>query len=473
MFKVVVVGGGISGMASAFLIKEALSAANIEHDLKVIEAAEQPGGKVKTFKGSGFTCETGSNGFLDNKPLSLELVSKVGADDLLLRSDESAALRFIYAKGRLHQLSANPMKLMLDDLLSVSGRIRLILEAFGKKRPEGIDESIADFARRRVGKDAFEMLIDPMVSGIHAGNPEELSLKSCFQRMYEMETEYGSLTKALLALKKNKGKQKSGGGPSGPGGRLTSFKGGLGQIIEKISDKLGENSLICGQPVERVTRLTSAGRPGYQVDFAPETGLKPLAADVVIFTSPTFATSKITKELDPKFSEIHSNILYSKVNVICLGFPKADFDANAHGFGFLIPSREQRKILGCLWTSSIFPDYRAPDDYVLLRAMVGGTRHPERTELDDEATLKMVLSELRDIMGVTCKPDFVQIFRHPWAIPRYQIGHADRLDKIEKRLTDLPGIFTAGNAYEGIGFNDCIISANKAAAAVKGYLSNP
>ncbi len=468
MFNIAVIGGGISGMASAYLLRETLEKAGIGHRFKLIEAEDTLGGKVKTYHDERFTCETGSNGFLDNKPLTLELVKKAGAEDMLLRSDDAAANRFIYSGRRLHLLSANPVKLFLDDLLTVPGRMRLLCEFFGSHRPEGIDETIAAFARRRVGKNAYEMLIDPMVGGIHAGNPEELSLKSCFPLMHEMETEYRSLTSALIQKQRDKSKQKAGGGPAGPGGVLTTFKKGLSSFVDVLADKLGRENIVSGCPVEKVVRVQGDGRAKYRVVFTDDK--EPLEADVVVFASPAHATSKISRELDAEFSRAHSQIPYAKVNVVCLGFLKADFKPDTNGFGFLIPSKEQRKILGCLWTSSIFPGHRAPDGHVLLRVMIGGARRPDLADLPDDTQVEMAMNELKDIMRVDSEPDFIKVFRHEQAIPQYKTGHAEKMEIIKERLKKMPGVFTAGNAYKGVGFNDCIITANEAAAGIADYL---
>ncbi|NOY87674.1 MAG: protoporphyrinogen oxidase [Deltaproteobacteria bacterium] len=449
--RVIVIGGGISGLAAAYFIRNGLRETGVPFELTLIEKEDRVGGKFFAREKNGFLVEGGPNGFLDSKPWTLDLAHELGLDESLLPGDEAAARRFIYSRGRLHELKASPMGFFASNLLSVPGRIRIIGELFAPVTQKGRDTSLSEFAVRRLGREVLERMLDPMVSGIFAGDPERMSLRACFPRIAELEETYGGLIKALFKIAAEKKRAKKRGedvissGPSGPGGVLTSFKGGVCVLSDKLASALGD-CLHTGDEVITV----NGSNGGWKI----RTKRRDFEADTVVLATPAYAAAGILSELSSRSSDILGRIPYSPMTIVGLGYDVKDLARPPHGFGYLIPSVENRRILGALWTSSIFPGYRAPEGKVLIRAMAGGARDHSTPFLDESALLKIVRSEIAETMGLTAEPEFVAIHRWKKAIPMYTVGHLERLNLVESSLPE--GIFLAGNAYRGVGINDCV-----------------
>lgn len=445
MDRIVIIGAGISGLSLGFFLKKARPSLN----LIILEAQERIGGKIWSDKRDGFLCESGVNGFLDNRPKTLELSSLFSITPL--RSNDNARKRFIYSKGRLRLIPESPISFLTSDLLSLRGRMRVLCEAFLPKGQDD-DESLAEFAIRRLGREAYEKLIDPMASGIYAGDPENLSLKSCFPRVYSLEREYGSLIRGMIRLQK-KAREESRPSPGpGPGGTLTSFQRGMGTLIDALKERLQENLRIMSR-VSAITREDNL----YKVILEDGSSIP---AETVVIATPAYEASAIFKKLDADLSTLLSEIPYPSLSVVCFGYKKSKVGHNLNGFGFLVPHREKRRILGSLWDSSIFPE-RAPDGYVLIRTMVGGMRASELALMEKDKIVTIVQEELRDIMGIRAEPDFVSVYVHEKAIPQYIRGHSERLRIIDGLLLKYKRLYITGNAYRGIGVNDCIENSYK------------
>ncbi|MGD8352396.1 MAG: protoporphyrinogen oxidase, partial [Nitrospirota bacterium] len=398
-------------------------------------------GKVWTDREEGYLLESALNGFLDNKPRTLELAALLSLEPL--RSNESSKKRFIVLGGELNKLPESPPAFLSSGLMSVPGKLRIMLEPF-IPRSKAEDESLADFARRRLGREAFEKLIDPMASGIYAGNPENMSLASCFPRIREIEQTYGSLIRGLIKISAER-KKKVGAAPAGT---LTSFGEGMQAMSDALAGVLGER-LRLGSRVQGVEPAKSGG---YRLHLSDGTAVE---ADVAVLAMPAHQAQEALKGLDPAASELLGGIEYPPVAVVCTAFKRENVGTPLEKFGFLVPFREGRKILGTLFDSSIYPG-RAPEGRVLLRTMAGGSRAPSIAMLEDGKLLGTVLSELGEIAGVKGDPEFVKIFRHEQAIPQYALGHPRRLGEIEERMAGHRGLYVTGNALRGISFNDCI-----------------
>lgn len=469
--RVVVIGGGISGLAAAFRIRESAGSTGQEVDLTVLEGEKRLGGKIRTVREEGFLCEWGPNGFLDNKPLTLDLCKHLGVSERLLKSRDEARKRFIYSEKKLHSLPESPPAFFRSNLLSLRGRLRIIAELWAPKGPVETDETLADFARRRLGQEALEKLIGPMVSGIFAGDPEQMSLKSCFPRIAELEAQYGSLIRAMIRIQREKkaehaGEDRPQAGPAGPGGVLTSFQGGLEDLIHALRDALAGSIRVSSKAV-RLERDVNGEYP-FLIHLEGESA--PVPADIVVSAVPAYVASRLLGEMEPQASPILDRIPYAPLSVICLGYPREAIPMSVDGFGFLIPNRENKKILGTLWDSSIFPG-RAPEGYVSLRSMSGGARHPEYGLQNPEELLANTRETLREIMGIQAAPEFVKLFQHSEAIPQYSVGHGGRLRDLERILAQShPGLFLTGNAFYGIGINDCVQSAERVAEQVLDFL---
>jgi len=451
--RIVIVGGGISGLSLAYFLLERKP----DLDIAVLESDRKPGGKIWTDKVDGFLCEGGVNGFLDNRPRTLELVGKLALNSL--RSSDKARKRYIFSDKKLHLLPESPLSFFTSDILSIYGRLRIVYEIF-VPRKTGNDETLADFARRRLGKEAYGKLIDPMASGIFAGDPENMSLKSCFPKVHALEAQYGSLIRGMIKLKKQARKSGKKVGP-GPGGILTSFYDGMEVLVNGLNNNLGQR-LKTNKKVLSVDRKNNT----YTIYMSDSSSIE---AESVMVASPAHVTAEIVKDMDKQLSVSLNEIYYPSISVVCLGFKRAHIHHPLDGFGFLIPNREKRKILGTLWDSSIFPN-RAPDGYVLLRSMVGGARMSDLAMEPDDVLVQIVLEELRDIMGVKAAPDFMRVYRHEKGIPQYFPGHEKRLESVFEKASKYKGFYLTGNAYRGIGVNDCIENSyNLAERVMKEY----
>ena len=454
MVKVAIVGAGISGLATAHAILEREPRAS----LSVFEAGSRAGGKVITERTEeGYLCEWGVNAFLDKSPPTLELCRKLGLE--VLPADVSAKKRFVFSEGALHKLPEKPPEFFSSKLLSLGGRLRVVGEVFSgrAKKP---DETLAEFGARHLGKEAFEKLIDPMASGVFAGDARVMSVKSCFPRIREVEDEYGSLIRGLIKLQKAARKEgkKDKPGP-GPGGILTSFEDGMSVMTDTLAAGLDSrvryNSAVQG--------IGKSG-DGYSVylDGSAEEHF-----DRVVLASPAYAQAAMLAELSPGIAELVGGIGYPSLAVVCLGYRRDDVAGDMDGFGFLVPSREKRDILGTVADSYVFPN-RAPEGHVLLRTMIGGARSSELAHLPDDRLLDVVRSNLKDIMGVTADPVFAKIYRHERAIPQYLVGHEDRLQAIAGELESFPGLVMTGNAFRGVSLNDCVVNARATANLLVG-----
>ena len=466
MKRAIVVGGGISGLATAYLMQKKAQAAKLELEVVLLEQEQRLGGKIMSIKEGGYLCEWGPNGFLDNKPQTLELCKMVGAAPQLLRSNDNARKRFIYSGGMLHQLPENGPAFLKSKLISWPGKLRLALEPFAPKPPQDVDETLAAFARRRLGDEALRKLIGPMVSGIFAGDPETMSLRSCFPRIAELEREYGSLIVAMIKLGKQKKKDiaegKAVASAAGPGGVLTSFRGGIQTLTDILTAELGNAVVKPGQKVLRISR-------GESVAYRVATEAGELEADAVILATPAYASAEILAELDTYMNHSLAEIPYSSMTVVCFGYERKKIEHDLQGFGYLIPKEEGMNSLGTLWDSSIFKD-RAPAGHVLLRSMVGGACAPKSFKLSDMEIINKVEADLKTIMGIKVPPTFIKVFRHEKAIPQYVARHGQVLAMLDDKLRDHPGLFLTGNSYRGIGLNDCVAAAEQAAHGVMNHL---
>jgi oxygen-dependent protoporphyrinogen oxidase len=450
--KIAIIGAGISGLATAHAIREK----NPGAELTVFEASARPGGKVITEPTpEGYLCEWGVNAFLDKSPPTLELCRSLGL--AVTPADVSAKKRFVFSEGRLHKLPEKPPEFFTSNLLSIGGRLRVVGEVFSG-RAKNPDESLAEFGTRHLGREAFEKLIDPMASGVFAGDARNMSVKSCFPRIREVEDEYGSLIRGLISLQKaaRKSGRKDQPGP-GPGGILTSFDSGMAKLTDTLAGRLGSR-VRYNCPVQAVGR-DGDGYAVYLDDSDQE------HFDRVVLASPAYAQAAMVADLSSDISELIGGIGYPSLAVVCLGYRRDDVGGGMDGFGFLVPSRERRDILGTVADSFVFPN-RAPDGHVLLRTMVGGARASELAFLPDDKLLDVVRSNLRDIMGIEADPVFAKIYRHERAIPQYLVGHEGRLEAIARELEAFPGLILTGNAFRGVSLNDCVVNAARTAEQV-------
>ncbi|MCH9022549.1 MAG: protoporphyrinogen oxidase [Planctomycetes bacterium] len=438
VLRVAVIGGGLAGLATGVFLKERLGD---KLSLTIYEKDNYPGGTIRTTRQNGYIADWGPNGFLNNEPLTLQLVDQIGLRDKLYQANERAEKRFIFRDNQLWEIAAQPTAFMKSGLLSRSGRLRVAMEYFIRAKKDDSDESIYAFAKRRIGKEATEFLIEPMVRGVFGGYARRLSVKACFPKMREMEQQYGSLTRAMLKKKK-----KQSASPTGTG-RLTSFKGGMFTLVEKLQSLLKAHlRLGCG--VKRIDRVAS----GKFVVICEEGSTE---VDRIILAVPAYVAGKLLQPLFPEVSELLTNIEYCSLAVVCHGYKTEQVGREPDGFGFLVPPNQGLSILGSIWTSSIFPE-QAPKGEVLFRTMIGGNRVNAVINKEERTLAGLAHEELASIMTILGNPTYEKVFVWNKAIPQYTLGHQERLERVEAGLKEPGGIYLAGNAYSGVGINDVI-----------------
>jgi oxygen-dependent protoporphyrinogen oxidase len=443
--KTAIIGGGISGLCAAYY----LAKHNGADSVIVLESSDHAGGHLRTDQVDGFSLDWGPNGFLDREPLTLAWVDDLGLTPQLIRANENAAHRFILINGALHEVKLPPA-FLFSPILSLFGRVRLLFEPFIRKRKVDTPESIYDFAARRIGHEAAEMLVSPMVTGIFGGDAKKLSVDDCFPRMRAMEREHGSLFKAMRAKRRDS----KSGSPMGPGGTLTTFAGGA-EVLATAAEKRLKKSIRLG------TSAVTISKEGSQYKIGTTDPANDILCQQVVLASPAFETAGILSDLAPDEAGILSSTIYAPIAVVCTAYPKSKVRHDMNGFGFLVPRNQGKRVLGCIWTSSIFPS-QAKEGYVLLRSMFGGATDPDAASLSERELLDTLKREVHPLLGIGTDPELVRIYRHRRGIPQYTMNHGRMLDATESVEHAFPGLVFAGNAYRGVGLNDCVVSAHRA-----------
>ena len=452
--RVVIVGAGIAGLAIAWALRQRESAV----DVVVLERSVRTGGHIHTAHVDGYTCEAGPDGFLDNAPATLTLVDEIGLSPRLLPSNDAARRRYIVHRGRLCEVPSSIGTFIRTPLLSARGKLRLALEPFARRHP-GTEESIGEFARRRIGREAASMFVEPMVSGIHAGDANALSLRACFPRLSQLEADHGGLLRALLATRRAR---QPATPPGTPTGRLTSFAGGMAELTDALTRRLGTAVRTATPAVTLEDRLQIGFGPNGSSTsrYAVSTPDGIMSADAVVLSGPARETAALLHRLDPTIETLLQGIPTAPLAVVGVGYSGKDITRRGEldGFGFLAPRHEGIRILGALCETSIYR-HRAPEGKVLLRVMIGGAMDPDAVRLSDGELLDVARRDLARIMGLSAVPEFVRIVRHSGGIPQYVKGHLARIHQIETLLQAHPGLYLAGSSYRGVSINSCIAEA--------------
>lgn len=438
--KIAIVGGGISGLTTAFYLRHE----HPELDVTIFEASPKLGGKMLTQRVGGFHFEEGSNGFLSNKPDTLELVKLAGCDDVLMRSNDHARIRFIY-KDFLCRLPETPGAFLKTPLLSLWGKLRVAGEYFTPAKTDDTDESLQDFGYRRVGQEMTDVFLDAMVAGIFASQPNKISVNAAFPAVVKLEREFGGLFKGMRAKKKKE---------AGPGGVLMSFQKGVSTFIERLSQACGAEIFV-GKAVTAIEKVEE----GYRLQAE---GID-MRFDKVILSTPAYVSAQLLKRLDIAMAEQLEDIEYSPISVVGLGYD--DLKHELKGFGLLTTTSAKLKILGVLWDSSIFTD-RAPEGKKSLRVMIGGQRNPELALKSDAELVSMALEGVKLTMGVDEQPSVTYVKRYERGIPNYRVGHLAKMETLFKRVDAFDGLYLNSNAYYGVGLNDCVGNSKKCAHKV-------
>lgn len=436
--RVAVIGGGITGLTTAWHLKQA----DMPLEVVLLEKTARLGGCIHTERHRGFIVEHGPDVFLARKPEAIALCDKLDVPTEQTTLQRYGA--FIRRGTRLHRLPEGlsglvPTRLgplMSSDLLSVRGRLRVMLDLLLPSRQDGQDESVAAFFRRRLGKEAFAYLIEPVLGGITGGRAELLSMEALFPQLRTIEREYGSI---LIGLSANKD-------AAADGTPMRSVPGGLGRLIEALARYLG-SVIRCETEVTKVTRRSRS----WYIHIA---GQEPVSAQVLVLAVPARVAGRILQVADVELATELAAVPYTSTVAVNVAISRAHVRHPLNGHGYLISRHEESDVAACTWSSSKLAG-RAPESHVLLRVFMAGK---QVVDWSDESIKEAVMEELEKSLGVSGSPSFVRIKRYAKAMPRYELGHADRVSRIRARLALQNGLYIAGPMFDGIGIPDCIRS---------------
>ena len=460
MPHVVIAGAGLSGLAVAFRLRRLVPGARVT----LLESRDRVGGNLGTNTHDGFRVEAGPNGFLDGKPGMMRLCHDLGLGGRVIPASEgSRKNRYVFVRDKLHKLPGSPLGLLTTPLLSPLGKLSLVAEPF-RRRPGNLpaDESVGAFARRRFGREAADIFVDALVTGIHAGDPDRLSVAAAFPRLPLFEKANGSVIRGFLAAAKQKRRAAAARGEKPAPQRMWSFPEGLQALVDALGQVAGD-AVVTGVAVRRVEAQPGAGW------VVRGDGADRWDADAVVLTTPAPEQAAAVAALDPVLAEELAGIRYNPVAVVALGYRRADAPVAPDGFGYIAPQNTRRAVLGVQWCSAIFPD-RAPPGHVLWRALCGGASRPDVFALLDGELTAACHREVVAAMGVTGGPVFSRVVRWPRAIPRYEVGHPARVERIEAAAARHPGLFVTGNSFRGVAMNDVAEQAELTAGRVAGFL---
>lgn len=446
--SVALIGAGISGLSTAyFLTRRGI-------DVRIIEKSERAGGTIESQMVDGFLVDYGPNSGLETTPLLGDLFDGVGVRTDLQYASSKAKNRYIVKNGELHALPTGPRDFFKTPLFSTRAKLRLLGEPFVRRGDPKHDESIADFVRRRLGPEFLDYAINPFVSGVYAGSPDRLSVRSSFPKLYELEQRHGSLIKGAVQGMRERRKRRKRGEKSRAAAPMFSFAGGMQTLIDALSMTLGNRIHMGTRPL-----CIEQKEDGFAVHVRSASGDWMLSCDALVLAIPAYAYKEFDFTMEFSIGERLGAVTYPPVSVVFFGYRSNPSKIPLDGFGFLVPEREKRGILGTIWSSTLFPD-RAPDGGVSLTTFVGGSRQPETGRLAEGALVDRVRSDLRTLLGIGAAPDVVAVRRWGKAIPQYNLGHVELIREIEALEVRHPGLFVSGNFRGGVSIGDCVIQAH-------------
>jgi oxygen-dependent protoporphyrinogen oxidase len=445
--RAIVVGAGIAGLVAAHRLRETARQRGEPLDLVVLEAEDRAGGHAWTLRDDDFLVEGGPNGFLarPREPQVLDLARELGLEARLIEARPSARKRFVLLGGRLERAPDSPPVLLTSRALTAAGKLRLLLEPWARRARPGVEETVYEFACRRIGREAAERLVDTAVSGISAGDSRRLSVAAAFPLMVEMEREHGSLIRAMVARRRE--------GLS----RLMSFDGGLGTMVDALRDRLGP-ALRTRKTVRALKRRGVAWR----VECADGVGLE---ADHLILALPAARAAELLAPVDATLGGTLASIPYAGIAMVALAYRESDLPRPLDGYGYLVGRSERLGTLGVVWESSLFAG-RAPRGVALLRAMLGGVRHPDVAALPEDALVARARLELAGAMGLNARPLRTWVRRWPRAIAQYERGHLERVARAREAAARVGGLELVGASYDGASFPSAVASGERVAARV-------
>ena len=467
MSKIVIIGGGIAGLSAAYYATKKLPDAQIT----LLESSDRWGGKITTdratFDDGQFIIEGGPDTFLSTKPYATALCKELGLGERLHGTNPNQKNTYVLHRNKLEPLPdglammipTNVQAILRSHLVSWFGKARMGFDFVQPAKAFNGDESLGTFVSRRLGREAYENLIEPLMSGIYAGDGDALSLASTFPYLRDLEIKYGSLARGALQLRK----QSNGKAVQGSRSAFLTPTTGLAEIVEALVAHLQDNGvkLRLNTSVSNILKIDSR----YILKLEDDSSFD---ADSIILATPAYVSGTLLDSFDPKLASDLKNIPYASTATISLAYRQSDLFRKLDGYGYIIPRREGRKALACTWTSTKFP-HRAPDGYALIRVFVG--RAGQDIPWNENDLLALAKEELNLTLGITAEPILSRVFMWDKAMPQYNLGHPESIKRIDLALENYPGLALAGNGYRGIGIPDCIHSGELAAEKIVNSIS--
>ena len=472
--SVVVIGAGITGLVAAYELK------GRGVPVTLFEASGQAGGAIGTSLADGFLAEHGPNSFVTSAPVEA-LIDQLGLQNDVVESNMDTNRRYVVRGGRLLPFPMTPWSMLTTPLLSKRAKLRILLEPLVRANPESGDESIASFVRRRLGSEVLDYAVNPFIAGIFAGDPEQLSMAHAFPRVFALEREYGSLSRGLMKSRRDAyNARRAAAGAAAPGetnavptahavparARLISFRDGLQTLPDALAAALG-STLKLSTPA----RLLHHGEDRWIIETGHDGAVRARAIDAIVLAAPAHALTAMELPAEiRRYALPIEHVEYPPVSCITLGFRREDVAHPLDGFGVLVPTVEKRQILGALFSSTLFPD-RAPDGHVTITVFIGGGRDPKLARLGTDELVRLVRTDLKELLGVRGDPVFAKHVYWPRGIPQYAVGYDAVKDAADATEAANPGLYLTGNFRHGVSVGDCIASGQQVAQNVAAYLA--
>ena len=458
--RITIIGAGVSGLTCAAKLLELSKEKNLSLDIKILDGASKPGGVLSTVEQEGFLLEEGAESFITDKPAALELAKKLGLEGEFIRTNPNLKQSFILKNNKLYPIPegftllapARLKPLFASPLLSLFGKLRAALEPWVPMRRDPQDESVGDFVRRRLGNEVFERLAQPLLGGVYNADPDDLSLSAAFPRFKEMERTHGSLIRALAS--RPTAAQTSGARYS----LFISFKKGMGSLIQALTAALPSDALKLNHRVQAVRRKDL---DQWTLDLGGDT----LETDTLVLALPPHQMRPLIGHLDMEWDKLLAGIPAHDSATLNLGFKRDDIGHPLNGFGFVVPSREKKLILGCTFASQKF-EGRAPEGMVLIRAFLGASAAESIKDKGEKAVAKEVLEELTPILQIKGQPILKHLAFYSKAMSHFRPGHLSQAARLEDKASEFKGLYLAGNGFKGVGIPDCVAIGQAAAEKI-------
>ncbi len=469
MKRVVVVGGGIAGLAAAHRLSEIATEESRSIEIVLLEASWRLGGTIATERIGDFLVEAGPDSFISEKPWALRLCERIGLTSRLVSTQPAFQKIYIVHRGKLEPLPEGFFLLaptrfgpfLKSPLFSWRGKLRMAAELLLPRGASNQDESLGEFVRRRFGSEALDHVAQPLVGGIYASDPNKLSLRATMPRFKEMERRKRSVIWAMWSEQRRRSRHRE----SGSGARwslFVSLAGGMQELVENLTRRLPEGTVSLNTPVTGIDRQADQNHWTVTAE-----GKKIFNADAVILATPASRSAELLAQVAKSAAQELASITYASTATVNLAYRRDAFPQPPDSYGFVVPAIERRKIMACTFSSLKYPG-RAPEGHVLLRAFIGGSLQHELFQDDDQAMEKNVRAELANLLGVKAAPLFARIWRHPNSMPQYHVGHEQKIQRVETAMKQFPTLALAGSAYHGVGISDCVYSGEEAARYIIG-----